>query len=116
MRIRRSSFGGHLTAEPRAGEGEFMLDDVNRFTSCQSDLTGGHASEVVHFDNLCVGAVFGGQRVEGVVHLKGPQAVGAVVAVDFDIGVPRDLASSSALGGSSGTGMVDQDLTHDARH
>jgi hypothetical protein len=116
MRIRRSSFGGHLTAEPGAGEAQFMLDDVNRFTSCQSDLAGGHAAEVVHFDNLCVGVVFGGQGVEGFVHLKDPQAAGTVVAVDFDIGVPRDLASSTALGGSDGTGMVDQDLTHNARH
>ena len=50
------------------------------------------------------------------MHLEDPQAVGTVVAVDFDISVPRDLASSTALAGGHGTGVVHQDLPHDARH
>ena len=60
MRIRRSSFGGHLTAEPGAGKAELMLNDVNRFAGGEGHFGGSQTSEVVHFDDLrdCAKEVF----------------------------------------------------------
>src|ERR1700692_4934643 len=70
MRIRRSSFGGHLTAEPGAGEAELMLNDVNRFAGGEGHFGGSQTSEVVHFDDLREGGVLARQGFERLVHLE----------------------------------------------
>jgi hypothetical protein len=116
MRIRRSSFGGHLTAEPGAGKAELMLNDVNRFAGGEGHFGGSQTSEVVHFDDLREGGVLARQGFEGLVHLEDFHLMSAVGPLNFDVGVPRDLAASTALAGGHGTGVVHQDLPHDARH
>jgi hypothetical protein len=114
--IGRSSFGGHLTAEPGAGKAELMLNDVNRFSGGEGHFGGSQTSEVVHFDDLREGGVLARQGFEGLVHLEDFHLMSAVAPLNFDVGVPRDLAASTALAGGHGTGVVHQDLPHDARH
>ena len=70
MRIRRSSFGGHSTAEPGAGKAELMSNDVNRFAGGEGHFGRSQTSEVVHFDDLREGGVLARQGFEGLVHLE----------------------------------------------
>jgi hypothetical protein len=113
---KENSFGGHLTAEPGAGKAELMLNDVNRFASGEGHFGGSQTSEVVHLDDLREGGVLARQGFEGLVHLEDFHLMSAVAPLNFDVGVPRDLAASTALAGGHGTGVVHQDLPHDTRH
>ena len=81
----------------------------------QGYFGGSQTSEVVHFDDLREGGVPARQGLEGLVHLEDFHLT-RPSPPSFDVGVPRDLAASTALAGSDGTGVVDEDLPYDARH
>ena len=109
----------HLAAEfapqPGLGQAQVVADDVDGLAQGLGRFFGGHASEVPHFNQPCQGLVFPGEHLEGGVQVEeldwfhggGPIHLGAGRQHNSRIGI--------ALFSGAGSGVVHQNLPHDAR-
>jgi hypothetical protein len=105
-----------LSAQPRVGEPQFVLHDMNRTANRLSGLFSRHAPEVTHFDDLRMQRIVARQGLDGKVEIQQLHGVHDSLQRQIHVRIERGpLVLPSPLPCAMSACVVHQDVTHNAR-
>ena len=113
----RTTLVGQLAAKPGPRKPKIMPYDVDRSADHRGGLLGGHAAEVMHFEDLGKRLALTLESLERVLQFEDVQLPVTARGNDLDVRVPGNPALGSApLGSAERARMIDQHLPHDPGH